>query len=61
LQVTPTDAGQRAAATFHGEVTAALSRLLATLPPDDREQFRAATATIVAACRTHSRQSMKTT
>jgi DNA-binding MarR family transcriptional regulator len=53
LQVTLTDAGQRAGAAFHGEVTAALSQLLATLPPHDREQFRTATATIIAACRAH--------
>jgi DNA-binding MarR family transcriptional regulator len=55
LQVTLTDAGQRAGAAFHGEVTATLSQLLATLPPEDREQFRTATATIIAACRMHDR------
>jgi len=55
LQVKLTDAGQRAGAAFHGELTAALSQLVATLAPDDREQFRTATATIIAACRTHGR------
>ena len=55
LQVKLTDAGQRAGAAFHGEVTAALSQLVATLAPDDREQFRTAAATIIAACRTHGR------
>jgi DNA-binding MarR family transcriptional regulator len=55
LQVTLTDAGQRAGVAFHGEVTAALSQLVATLSPDDREQFRAATARIIAACRTDGR------
>jgi DNA-binding MarR family transcriptional regulator len=56
LQVTLTAAGQRAGAAFHSEVTAALGQLVATLSADEREQFRAATNTIIAACRTHSRQ-----
>jgi DNA-binding MarR family transcriptional regulator len=53
LHVTLTDAGQRAAAAFHGEVTAELDRLLASLAPPDREQFRRAVAAIIAGCRTH--------
>jgi DNA-binding MarR family transcriptional regulator len=56
LQVRLTDAGQRVGTAFHGEVNAALSQLVATLPPDDQEKFRTATATIIAACRTHPRQ-----
>ena len=56
LQVTLTAAGQRAGAAFHGEVTAALSQPVATLSPGEREQFRTATATIIATCRTYSHQ-----
>lgn len=52
LHVTLTDAGQRAAAAFHGEVTAELERLLASLAPPDREPFRRAMAAIIAGCRT---------
>jgi DNA-binding MarR family transcriptional regulator len=54
LHVTLTDAGQRAAAAFHGEVTAELERLLASLAPSDREHFQRAMAAIIAACRTHT-------
>jgi DNA-binding MarR family transcriptional regulator len=52
LHVTLTDAGQRAAAAFHGELTAELERLLASLTPPEREQFRQAIAGIIAGCRT---------
>jgi len=51
LQVTLTDAGQRAAAAFHAEVSAELSRLISPLAPHDREQFRATMAEIIARCR----------
>jgi DNA-binding MarR family transcriptional regulator len=50
LHVTLTDAGQRAATAFHGEVTAELEHLLSPLPPHDREQFRAGIAAIIARC-----------
>ncbi len=52
LQVTLTDAGHRAAAAFHGEVDAELSRLTSSLTPRDREQFRSTMAEIIAGCRT---------
>jgi DNA-binding MarR family transcriptional regulator len=48
LQATLTDAGRRAAAAFHTEVGAELSRLVAPLAPRDRERFRAALAEIIA-------------
>jgi DNA-binding MarR family transcriptional regulator len=48
LQATLTDAGRRAAAAFHTEVGAELSRLIAPLAPADREHFRAALAEIIA-------------
>jgi DNA-binding MarR family transcriptional regulator len=51
LQVTLTDAGHRAAAAFHAEVSAELSRLIAPLAPHDRDHFRATMAEIIAACR----------
>src|SRR6516165_6706710 len=51
LQVTLTDAGQRAAAAFHAEVSAELSRIISPLAPHDREQFRATMAEIIARCR----------
>ena len=54
LQATLTDAGRRAAAAFHAEVGAELSRLVAPLAPADREHFRAALAEIIAGCRDHS-------
>jgi DNA-binding MarR family transcriptional regulator len=54
LQVTLTDAGQRAAAAFHAEVSAELSRLISPLAPQDREHFRRAMAQIIASCRTPS-------
>ena len=54
LQVTLTDAGQRAAAAFHAEVSAELSRLISPLAPHDREQFRATMAQIIVRCRTSS-------
>ena len=50
LRVTLTDAGQRAATAFHGEVTAELEQLLSPLAPHDREQFRTAMAAIIAHC-----------
>jgi DNA-binding MarR family transcriptional regulator len=46
LRVTLTDAGRRAAAAFHAEVTAELNQLLSPLPSQDRERFRTAMATI---------------
>lgn len=52
LQVTLTDAGRRAATAFHAEVGEELDRLLAPLPPKDREHFRATMAGIIAGCRT---------
>jgi DNA-binding MarR family transcriptional regulator len=48
LQATLTDAGRRAAAAFHTEVGAELSRLVAPLAPHDREHFRSALAEIIA-------------
>jgi DNA-binding MarR family transcriptional regulator len=51
LQVTLTDAGQRAAAAFHAEIGAELSRLVSSLAPDDREHFRRIMAEIIASCR----------
>src|SRR5580692_9896298 len=48
LQATLTDAGRRAAAAFHTEIGAELSRLVAPLAPHDREHFRSALAEIVA-------------
>jgi DNA-binding MarR family transcriptional regulator len=50
LHVTLTEAGRRAAAAFHGEVTAELEALLSALVPDDREHFRRAMVAIIAAC-----------
>ena len=52
LQVTLTDAGQRAAAAFHAEIGAELSRLVSSLAPDDREHFRRIMAEIIASCPT---------
>jgi DNA-binding MarR family transcriptional regulator len=52
LQVTLTEAGHRAAASFHAEVSAELDSLVAPLSPQDREQFRSAMAEIIARCRT---------
>src|SRR5579862_1039803 len=52
LQVTLTEAGHRAAAAFHAEVSAELDSLVAPLGPQDREQFRSAMAEIIARCRT---------
>jgi DNA-binding MarR family transcriptional regulator len=52
LQVTLTDAGQRAAAAFHAEVGAELGRLVSSLAPRDREHFRATMAEIIARCGT---------
>ena len=54
LQVTLTEAGQRAAAAFQAEVSAELSRLISPLAPHDREQFRATMAEIIVRCRTSS-------
>ncbi len=50
LHVTLTDAGQRAASAFHGEVTMELEHLLSPLAPHEREQFRTAMAVIIAQC-----------
>jgi len=52
LQVTLTDAGHQAAAAFHAEIGAELSRLISPLAPRDREQFRATMSEIIAGCRT---------
>jgi DNA-binding MarR family transcriptional regulator len=52
LQVTLTDAGHRAAAAFHAEVSTELSRLIAPLAPHDREHFRSTLGEIIASCRT---------
>ena len=48
LQVTLTDAGHQAAAAFHAEIGAELSRLISPLSPRDREQFRSTMAEIIA-------------
>jgi DNA-binding MarR family transcriptional regulator len=50
LQATLTDAGHRTALAFHAEVNEELSRLIAPLAPHDRERFRSAMATVIAAC-----------
>ncbi|HEX6469003.1 MAG TPA: MarR family transcriptional regulator [Streptosporangiaceae bacterium] len=50
LRVTLTDAGHRTAVAFHAEVNAELGRLVATLPPHDREQFSGTMAEIIARC-----------
>ena len=50
LQVTLTDAGHQAAAAFHAEIGAELSRLISPLSPRDREQFRSTMAEIIARC-----------
>jgi DNA-binding MarR family transcriptional regulator len=55
LQVTLTDAGHRAAVAFHAEVNAELGRLIAPLPPDDRDRFRSAMGEIIARCAASSR------
>jgi DNA-binding MarR family transcriptional regulator len=55
LRVTPTDKGRRAAAAFHAAVNAQLSKLLAPLPPDDREHFRNTMTEILKQSRTGSR------
>ena len=52
LQVTLTEAGQRAAAAFQAEASAELCRLAEPLAPRDREHFRGAMAEIIAARRT---------
>lgn len=54
LQVTLTDTGHRAAAAFHAEVSAELSRLISPLASHDREHFRCTMAKIIARCRTSS-------
>ena len=51
VRVTLTEAGRRAAAAFHAEVSAELGRLVATLAPHDREHFRSTLAGIIARCR----------
>lgn len=51
LRVAPTDSGRTAAAAFHADVSAALTRILAPLGPDEREQFRAAMVKIITECR----------
>jgi DNA-binding MarR family transcriptional regulator len=54
LQVTLTDAGYRAAAAFHAEVSAELSCLISPLASHDREHFRGTMAKIIARCRASS-------
>ena len=53
LQATLTEAGRRAAAAFHADVGAELSRLIAPLAPAERADFGAAMAQIIARCRDH--------
>jgi DNA-binding MarR family transcriptional regulator len=53
LQATLTEAGRRAAAAFHADVGAELSRLIAPMAPAEREDFGAAMAQIIARCRDH--------
>jgi DNA-binding MarR family transcriptional regulator len=48
LQATLTDGGRRAAAAFHAEVAAELSRLIAPLAPRDRQHFGSTLAEIIA-------------
>jgi DNA-binding MarR family transcriptional regulator len=55
LRVTPTDTGRRAAAAFHAEVNAELSRLLAPLAPQDRQHFRNTMAEVLRQSRGFSR------
>ena len=54
LQVTFTDAGRKAAAAFHAEVSTELGHLVETLTPGDREHFANAMAQILTRCRTSS-------
>jgi len=49
LRVTLTDTGRGAAHAFHAEATQELGHLLAPLAPHEREHFRNAIATIIAA------------
>ena len=49
VRVTLTDAGCSTASAFHAEATEGLNHLLAPLAPHDREHFRNAMATIIAA------------
>jgi DNA-binding MarR family transcriptional regulator len=55
LQVTLTDAGHRAADSFHAEIGTELNRIISSLAPQDREHFRATMAEIIASCRTSAR------
>jgi len=48
--VTLTEAGRRAAAAFHGEVTAELESVLSALAPVDREHFCRGMVAIIAGC-----------
>lgn len=48
LRVTLTSSGRQAAAAFHADASAELSRLLSPLAPDDREDFQTALAAIIA-------------
>ncbi|GAB3420148.1 MarR family winged helix-turn-helix transcriptional regulator [Flindersiella endophytica] len=50
LSVTLTDAGSRAIAAFHSEMSAELSGLVAPLPADQRESFGRTMAEILAFC-----------
>jgi DNA-binding MarR family transcriptional regulator len=52
LQVTLTDAGHQAAAAFHAEVSADLTRLASSLAPPDREHFCSTVAEILERRRT---------
>ena len=49
LDVTLTSSGRRAAAAFHADASAELDQLLSPLAPSDRENFRTALGTIIAA------------
>ena len=50
LRVAATGAGRRAAAAFHGEVSAELDEIVTELPPAERERFGRSLARIIDAC-----------
>jgi DNA-binding MarR family transcriptional regulator len=50
LRVAVTGAGRRAAAAFHGEVSAELDEIVTGLPPAERERFGRSLARIIDAC-----------
>ncbi len=47
LRVGVTEPGRRAAAAFHGEVSAELDEIVAELPPAERERFRRSVSRII--------------